>query len=241
MANIFKILFNNKQEDAPDKLGLYPEKNHVAALPERRYLFTSHYLVIIAVVNLCINIMLTCVLFYLLPQKRMDPRFMAIDYRFNTVSLVEKSERTVDSVILATQTYLAEYIYLRHSASNNINLNNRQWGENSKVFWYSDQPVYKKFQHDYIPKELAYIQEHNVTRDVEILTVTRRYQGVWRAEFITHDTSPEFDGIKSTLWRALIRVGFAARHYPSRDEHIKNPLDFVITNYSLTSLGNPED
>ena len=241
MANIFKVIFGSNKVEGPDKLGLYPERNHVPALPERRYLFTSRFLVIISTVNLCINIMLTFVLFYLLPQRRIVPRFMAIDSRFNTVSLVEPHERFISSLILAKENYIAEYIFLRHSIVNNTNVMNRQWGANSKIYWYSATKVFEEFHHNFVPRELAMVQENNITRTVEIKMISRRYFGIWRAEFLTHDTSPNFEGTKSTLWRALINVGFFPKAYPNRDEAMKNPLNFTITNYSLSSLGDPND
>ena len=39
--NIFKFLFSKVDESSNDKLGAYPEKVHVGAMPERRYLKTS--------------------------------------------------------------------------------------------------------------------------------------------------------------------------------------------------------
>ncbi|MGD9638477.1 MAG: VirB8/TrbF family protein [Alphaproteobacteria bacterium] len=241
MANIFELLFKPKEADSPDKLGLYPERNHVPALPERRYLFTSRYLVVISVINVCITIMLSSILFYILPQRRIVPKLLAIDHRFDIVSLIEPDERLVDSLVLATETYIAEYIYWRHSIVPNVNEMNRRWGPASLVFWYSNLKLYQEFEHTFMPKDLAMAQEDEITREVEIRMISRRYYGIWRAEFLTHDTSPNFKGTRTTIWRALINVAFIKRPYPNQDEAMKNPLDFTVMSYSLSSLGSPDD
>lgn len=241
MANIFKLLFKHDDDDGFDKLGLYPEKVHVTALPERRYLFTSRYLVIVSIVNICLTVMLTCFLFFLLPKKRITPRLMAINKSFQSVEIIEPDERSVDFIVLASEKSIAEYIFLRHSIVNNMNEMNRRWSTSSQIFWYSDSAVYQEFQQVAVPAQLALMQEENLTRNVEIVMIAKRYGNVWRAEFLTHDTSPKFEGVRTTVWKALLRVGFSPKQYPNKDEAIKNPLNFTITSYSVSSLGNPED
>ena len=51
--SIFNILFSEIDESTNDKLGAYPEKVHVRAMPERRYLKTSRFLTFMAAGLLC--------------------------------------------------------------------------------------------------------------------------------------------------------------------------------------------
>ena len=69
MFDIFHTIFKYKEKESPDVLGLYPERVHVTAMPERRYLWTSRILVIIASMSICINIMLASTIYLLLPQR----------------------------------------------------------------------------------------------------------------------------------------------------------------------------
>ena len=55
MFSIFNTIFKYKEKESPDKLGLFPEQVHVDAMPERRYLWTSRFLVIIASMSICFN------------------------------------------------------------------------------------------------------------------------------------------------------------------------------------------
>ena len=40
MLDIFQTIFKYREKKSPDQLGFYPEKVHVSAMPERRYLWT---------------------------------------------------------------------------------------------------------------------------------------------------------------------------------------------------------
>ena len=48
-------IFSNKAEASNDHLEVYPEKVHVNALPERRYLKASRFLVICSVISILFN------------------------------------------------------------------------------------------------------------------------------------------------------------------------------------------
>ena len=60
MFDIFNTVFKYKEKSSPDKLGVYPERVHIKAMPERRYLWSSRVLVIMAVFSICLNMILAC-------------------------------------------------------------------------------------------------------------------------------------------------------------------------------------
>ena len=68
MAGFISTLFRYRDQRSPDRLGLYPEKYHIKAFPERRYLWTSRVLVILAVVNISLTIILSMTIYLLLPS-----------------------------------------------------------------------------------------------------------------------------------------------------------------------------
>ena len=49
MFDIFRTLFRYKEKESPDELGAFPVQIHVSAFPERRYLWTSRFLVILSI------------------------------------------------------------------------------------------------------------------------------------------------------------------------------------------------
>ena len=66
MLDILRTVFKYREKQSPDKLGLYPEQVHVQAMPERRYLWTSRFLVITACLSICLSMMLAMTIFLLL-------------------------------------------------------------------------------------------------------------------------------------------------------------------------------
>ena len=66
MFEIFNTIFKYKEKQSPDQLGLYPERVHVEAMPERRYLWTSRVLVILSCLSISFNMMLAATIYLLL-------------------------------------------------------------------------------------------------------------------------------------------------------------------------------
>ncbi len=70
MFDIFQTIFKYKEKVTPDKLRFYPEKVHTNAIPERRYLWTSRFLVIFSCISISISMMLASAIYVLLPQRQ---------------------------------------------------------------------------------------------------------------------------------------------------------------------------
>ena len=87
MFDIFNTVFKYKEKSSPDKLGVYPERVHIKAMPERRYLWSSRVLVIMAVFSICLNMILACTIYLLLPQRSSAPRLLFLNSKFNQMQL----------------------------------------------------------------------------------------------------------------------------------------------------------
>ncbi|MBP3403195.1 MAG: hypothetical protein J6L82_04720, partial [Alphaproteobacteria bacterium] len=87
--NIFKFLFSKVDESSNDKLGAYPEKVHVGAMPERRYLKTSRIMALLSAGLLCVTIMLAFIIYLITPLLRSEPMLLAIDKRFYKLEPVQ--------------------------------------------------------------------------------------------------------------------------------------------------------
>ena len=232
--SVFQFLFSEVDDSSNDRLGAYPEKVHVRAMPERRYLKTSRIMTFVAAAMLCGVIMLTFVVYVLSPQLRSEPILLKIDKRFYKLEPVERQHVIQPSAQLLTEEHIKQYILLRHTIVADIDEMQMRWNEeNSLLKWFSDTMVFSTFLKE---KEinLARMAE-GLTTEVNIRFIQRISNGIWLAEFETIEHTPEEEKPAVNRWRALIEAGFQRRPYPSRDERIKNPLDFMVRNYALIS------
>ena len=115
MLDIFYTVFKFKEKESPDKLGLYPERAHTQAMPERRYLWSSRILVILAVISMSITMMLALTIYLMLPQKTVYPRLLQINKYFSQLELVQPAERRILVTDLIAEQHISEYITLRNS------------------------------------------------------------------------------------------------------------------------------
>ena len=110
MFDIFQTIFKYKEKASPDKLGFFPEKVHVEAMPERRYLWTSRILVIISCMSICFSMILACTIYLLLPQRGAYPRLLQTNPHFSQLELTERQERSIPVQDLLAEKYIEEYI-----------------------------------------------------------------------------------------------------------------------------------
>lgn len=232
--SIFKFLFSTLEDNSNDKLGVYPEKVHVGAMPERRYLKTSRIMTFMAAGLLCGTIMLTFILYMLSPQLRSEPLLLTMDKRFYKLEPVQASVVWVPSNILLAEEHIKQYIMLRHTIVSDIDEMQDRWNqENSLLKWFSTKEAFSAFLTE---KEVNMARmAEGLTTEVNIRFIQRIGNGLWMAEFETIEHMPEEEQPNIQRWRALLEAGFQRRGYPNRDERIKNPLDFLVQKYSLIS------
>lgn len=233
--NLFKFLFSKADEDSNDKLGAYPEKVHVGAMPERRYLKTSRVMTLLACALLCGIIVLGFVIYLLAPQLRAEPMLLAIDKQFYRLEPVQRDVVRTPANRLLMEMYVKEYIFLRNTIVPDIDEMRSRWDERSHLFWYSSKEAYSQFLQEREVK-MAKMME-GLTVEVNIRFVHRISASLWLSEFDTIEHMPEDEYPTIKRWRVLMETGFVRRAYPHADERIKNPLDFLVNKYSLASRG----
>ena len=238
--NIFKFLFSTVDDNTNDKLGAYPEKVHVRAMPERRYLKTSRIMTLLSAGLLCISIILAFCIYMLSPQLRSQPMLLAVDKRFYKLEPVQTQVVLWPAAMLLMEEHIKQYILLRHTIVPDIDEMNARWNEaNSLLRWFSSENSFREFKTE---KEinLARMAE-GLTTEVNVRFVHRVGNGLWLAEFdiIEHMPEEEFPTVKR--WRALFVAGFRRRGYPNRDEQLKNPLNFYVEQYFLSSRSVTKD
>lgn len=237
--NFFKFLFSKPDESTNDKLGAYPEKVHVRAMPERRYLKTSRSMTLLSVGLICSMIILTFVVYLISPLLRAEPMLLAIDKRFYKLEPVQRSVVVAKANDMLLETYIQEYIKLMYTCVSDIDAMNERWGENSHFYWFSDLAIYTKFSEGREKKIQQII--NGLTVEVKIRFVQRIIDLLWVCEFDTIEHRPEDEYPTRKRWRAYLEVGYIPRPYPNHDERIKNAINFRVFKFFVGSRGIHED
>lgn len=241
MLDLFKTVFKYKEKRSPDKLGLYPEAIHTQAFPERRYLWSSRLLVIFSCLSICLNMMLVAAIYVMLPQRSAFPMLFQHNKSFSELNLLDKQERPIAVVDLLTEAFIEEYILLRHAITADYDELMTRWGRGSRLFWMSSRKVYQDFAANDINNNVNEFKMRGLVRLAEIEWVKPMSRGFWQAQFITMDYYPGELRPVVNIWRAYLRAFMAPIPYENRSLREQNPFGFLVTNYSLSYVGTPDD
>lgn len=241
MSDIFNTVFKYKEKSSPDKLGVYPERVHIKAMPERRYLWSSRVLVILAIFSICFNMMLASTIYILIPQKRVAPRLMYLDPLFNQMALLEPAEIDVPVFNLVAEEQIKNYIMYRYLITPKYDELVKRWAKGSFVYWMSSPHVFNDFEQMEAQQGITLQRLKGLVRDVEVDWTRQIARGVWQTQFRTLDYYPETTKPDVTIWRATLRIAFARIRYPNRVYASLNPFSMTVQNYSLAYRGKAEE
>ncbi len=241
MIELLNTVFKYKEKQSPDKLGLYPEAIHTRAMPERRYLWSSRLLVIFAALSICLNIMLVSSIYVMLPQRGAEPLLFQHLRSFSQLSLLEKAERPVAAIDLLTEAFIEEFILLRHTITADYDELITRWGRGSRLFWMSSQRVYQNFASNDINRNINEFKMRGLVRLTEVEWIRPMSRGFWMAQFITMDYYPGETVPVINVWRAYVRALLAPIPYENRSLREQNPFGFLVTSYSTSYVGTPDD
>ena len=237
MLGIFRTIFKYKEKKSPDILGRYPELLHVSAMPERRYLWTSRILVIIACISICINMMLSSTIYVLLPQRDALPRLLHINKYFSILERLEPSEINVPAASMIAEQYISQYIMYRYIITQDYDELMSRWEKGGLIYWYSAPAVFEEFTAYDAKLNLSLFKEKNMQRDVDIDWIRALGKNLWQVQFRTMDYLPNNSVPDTNIWRATMRTSFIKQTGIKRSTAIINPFGFTITNFSLGYVG----
>jgi len=240
MFEILNTIFKYKEKESPDKMGLFPETVHIGAMPERRYLWTSRLLVIMASISVCISMMLISTIYLLLPQKTAYPKLFYINRFFNQLEQVQPSEINFPVGDLITEMHIYEYIMLRYIITNDYDEIRSRWDTGSRLYWYSSSSVWKEFVETDLENSIMQFRSEGLVRSVVIDWIRPLARNVWFTQFRTFDYRSAQEKPKVNIWRATMRVIYVPIPFKNRDDAIINPFGFMVTNFSLAYHGTPE-
>ena len=245
---LFSILFRYRDKKSPDKLGLYPEKFHISAFPERRYLWTSRALVIFAVLNFCINIILTSVLFLLLPQRSATPSLYQSDNTSYQLKDVQPASFSTTYKDLLTEKYITEYIIMRHAVPKSTADLYYRWDTSSKFYWYSGIRNYYDFINKIDNYQIKNFIKMKMKRTIDIDFVKKLNSKLWMAQFRTTTTTKDIPEENVIIWRAYLTISYlefdkygdTENEEREKQNYTTNPFGFKVMKYSLAYAGKPE-
>ncbi|MDD4555701.1 MAG: type IV secretion system protein [Alphaproteobacteria bacterium] len=238
MFGIFRTIFKYKEKASPDVLGKYPELLHVSAMPERRYLWTSRILVIIACISICINMALAGIVYLLLPQRSALPRLLHINRYFSILETVQPSEINVPATSMIMEQYITQYIMYRYIITQDYDELMSRWERGGILYWYSSPAVYEEFVANDAKLNTIMFREKNMQRDTEIDWIRPLGKNLWQVQFRTMDYLPNISTPDTNIWRANLRTAFIKQNL-KRSTAILNPFGFTVMNYSLGYMGKP--
>ena len=245
---LFSVLFRYKDKNSPDKLGVFPEKFPTKAFPERRYLWTSRVLVIFSVLSFCLTILLTSVLYLLLPLQRSQPSFYRVNPYFYTLDKVHALKEDISFMDVLTQKYLTDYIEMRHSVPKSTADLFYRWDTDSLFYWYSAPSIYYRFVNNIDRNQFKRFIRLKMERQVEIDDISRLSGNLWRVQFKTLTTTKNMPEPNIIYWRAYVRVEYAElegyenleKTEREKQNYTANPFGFTVTDYSLAYAGSPK-
>ena len=246
--SLFSLIFKYKDRKSPDKLGLYPEKLHIAAFPERRYLWTSRLFVISASLSIAFNIFLVAIIYVLLPQKTSFPYVVVGEpgtYQLEDAQPFQKNSYFMD---LLTEGYIEEYIKERHAIPKSSTELYYRWDKDSKFYWYSSSYEYHRFINRLDSDKLAKFIKLRVKRYVEIDYIKKITNSLWVAQFKTATSSKNSPEPDVVVWRAYLRIYYEAfsnyedieKTEREKDSYTNNPFGFKVASYHLGYAGKNE-
>lgn len=243
--NIFKSAFNTlfaKVDEATnDRLGAYPEKVHVNAMPERRYLKTSRVMALLAAGLWSGALLLGFVIFLMGQAQTGVPELLMINKRFYRLDPVQNREVLIPGLDLQTELYVKEYVIQRHTILPDVDEMAYRWGDRSPLRWFSKYEVWSEFKKDMDLLDAAL--QNGITAEVRVRFAEQLYATGWIVEFDLIERMPEDDRPTVKRYRAFMEALFYSKQQPyrDRDDKLKNPLNFVVLSYSLMSRAVTED
>ncbi len=200
---------------------------------EKRYLWTARAFAIIFAVSVCCNLILTYVIFAIMPLYRVEPYLLSFTDKKDQIYNVEPVRNIYEYKYL-TEIFIREYVLLRNTFVNDIEEMELRWGPGGTIQEMSSTGVYDKFKKEFADPALEIIRQHNITRNIKISSVTEvggaNGENWWQVEFRVEDMMPEYETPRVSVWVASIKIRYRAKRV-TFGERLKNPLGFTVLDY----------
>ena len=165
-----------RPEASNDVLEAYPERLHVEALPERRYLKTSRFLVIVSLLSITLNFSLTFIFMRnaslvhaIVEHESYEDTFLyQLDTYHKELKAIQRPSRDLDVIDLIFQNLITDYLTERYQMTINRAEMEERWGRGGKVFLYAPK-LYEPFL-NYANESLSQ-QARGITKEIYIYSI----------------------------------------------------------------------
>ncbi len=247
--NLLSVIFRYKEKKSPDKLGVYPKEVCTEAFPERRYLWTSRFLVILASLSLSFTIMMAASLFLLIPSRRSQPRLLTENAYSTELETLNPQILNVKSKELLTEKLIEEYIRLRHEIYFSSSELFDRWETNTKFYHYSGRKNFGSFKSAMTNDKITSLIKQDLVRLIEIKSIKRIVQNLWKAEFVSTTSNQYLPENKKETWNAYMRVRYISDNKKAKtaeeewkqNNYLLNPFGFIVDTYQLSYVGESGD
>ena len=185
-------IFQKNQTNSPDRLGAYPERMQVRALPERRFLKTSRMLAVATIINIVVLFMLGTIYIYLTDHAdvsisgRQTAHLYSIDYEKKKLIPSEYYTNDIANRYLIHEANLRDYINQRHTILWDDNAMVTRWNERSWLSRASSNNVWSVLK-EALNYELGSSRALEFVRDVHIYDLNNVYGNLWEGVIETFD------------------------------------------------------
>ena len=239
MVSILGTLFKYKEKESPDILGYFPERVHVDAFPERRYLWTSRFLVMVTCLSICANMVIACAIYLLLPEQHVSPRLFVMNDDTSQLEVMENDERYYYVSDLIAEQYIRDYMVLRYTITEDYAELMDRWRENSILYWYSTNSIFQEFQENDVATADKQFKALGLQRYIDIDWTKRVSRSMWMVQFKTYDITRDNPKPKVDVWRATLRGGYDGNlRFKKPEDRILNPYGFLVYSYTLSYQGD---
>lgn len=170
-------VFIYRPEASNDQLGAYPERMHVEALPERRYLRTTRFLVIASLLSLTFNFAMTFIFIrnarnveaIVENSNSQDTYLYYLDYYRKELQPLQKTYRYLSVMDLVFQNLISDYLNQRFQITLNKGEMNAKWGVAGKVYAYAS----KLYENEFLPTvdESLNLMNRGITQEIYIYDI----------------------------------------------------------------------
>ncbi len=233
-----KHIFAKEDLRTDDRLGVYPEKVHVPAFLERRYLKTSRALAILCVVSMAINMILGTILFLQPSMVSSQPVNYAYNKSFGGFKELEKMYVRKSASDMIFEEQIREYIYIRNKVYPDVDIMKYAWQPGNKFYWMSGRDVYSRFTNSEYKRVMESIVSDGFRQDVYFKWSRKIKGNQWVAEFDTYEyTGWQYKTGIRKKWRVYLRAVINKNiPYDSLEFALRNPLNVNIISYDLVSI-----
>jgi len=259
----FASIIRNDEEATNDELGAYPERLHVSAFPERRYLKTSRIIAIAIFITIFINMALAFIYMKLASEgdasiynySHGGVHLYQADMYNKKIKQVELPHAQIKAVHLLSQTLLEEYLIQRFEVSPSYNEMLIRWSPDEFLTLATGNDI------DISLREEATQQlekaKNNLIEEIYVYSVRQiddsLYEIIYdlfttnktdRGEKVCITTERDLtwlnclreNAIETKRYKAIMRVSYVPIVGRTREQILKNPYHFQVTSMAVYPL-----